>query len=107
MILYSARRHPSGVLVLAADTRYCDTGACHEVEILTDGRRVYAHGQTTGCPAASRYGSEITVTCGQPGRDDHACEGTVTVDLTDPDVWTAADNDRTDLLTRHGIEVDR
>jgi hypothetical protein len=99
--------HPSGILVLVDTVRYCDTKHQHEVHVLTDGGRVYAYGQVTDADAGSRYGTEITVTCGQPGIDDVACEGTVTVDLAEDGIWEAATPARAGLLDQFGTAVDQ
>jgi hypothetical protein len=106
MIRYGTRRSPAAQLVLVDVVRYCDTAAEHEVRVLTDGHRAYAYGQTTDTPTAWRLGSEVTIVCGQPGRADHACEGTVTVDLTEPGIWEPATAARVGLLAL-GTEVDR
>lgn len=96
------------VLLAAVDAvRYCDTPQAHELRIITDGHRVYAHGPVTDAGPAYRYLTEVTVVCGQPGIDDHPCDGTATVDLAEPGVWVVPSDSTRALLRELGTAVDQ
>lgn len=92
-------------LVVFRDVAYCDTRHEHEVTLISDGRTAYAHGDGTDCGPASRYDATLTVTCGQPGRDDEPCDGRVEFNLDTAGTWTADPAARR-LLAEHGQPVE-
>jgi hypothetical protein len=93
-------------LAVFRDVSYCDTRHEHEITLISDGRTAYAHGDATDCGTVSRDTVTLSVTCGQPGRDDEACDGQVEFSIDTEGTWTA-DPDARRLLAQHGTEVDR
>lgn len=93
-------------LVVFRDVAYCDTRHEHEITLISDGVTVYAHGDGTDCGPALRYDATLTVTCGQPGRDDEPCDGQAEFNLDTEGTWTA-DPEARKLLAEYGQEVER
>lgn len=93
-------------LVVFKDVTYCDSRHEHEITLISDGQRSYAHGDATDCGPALRYDATLTVDCGQPGIDDEPCAGQVMFHLDTAGTWTADPKARK-LLFLHGQPVQR
>jgi hypothetical protein len=93
-------------LVVYRDVAYCDTRHEHQITLTTDGRTAYAHGDLTTAGTVTRYDAVLTVVCGQPGAEDHACEGVAEFLLDTPGTWTADPTARRELA-QHGSEIER
>lgn len=107
MILYSARPTPVSLpLVVFRDVAYCDTRHEHEITLISDGTAAYAHGDLTDCGPVLRDTVTLSVTCGQPGRDDEPCDGRVEFNLDTEGTWTA-DPEARQLLAEYGQAVER